>query len=232
MMRQIILKAVGLLILTISSVSCTNKKAGEKAGSNLVAQVKAVSNAVKTVEIGGQIWTQENLNVDCFRNGDKIKEISGDDHAGWEKAGKDGIPAWCYFGTDMVDSKVVYKKLYNWHAVNDPRGLAPKGWHIPSDSEWSELESFLNPDDIENAWLQMKSTKDWDYSQGTNESGFTAVPGGYRNSENHFDYAGSGASFWSSAEYDKKNAYGYHIEGGGLEQAKKESGFSVRCIKD
>jgi len=181
-----------------------------------------------SIKIGKQVWTKENLNVSTFKNGDKIIEINSHDE--WEKAGKDGIPAWCYFGTDMVDAKIVYKKLYNWHAVTDSRGLAPEGWHIPSENEWDDLVDFLGGNN-EYTWAKLKNTEGWKLSNGTNESGFSAIPGGYRSTKNHFDYAGWGASFWSSTEKDKVSAVGYHIEGG-KEVNEKERGFSVRCIKN
>ncbi|WP_226294342.1 fibrobacter succinogenes major paralogous domain-containing protein [Aquimarina algicola] len=185
---------------------------------------------IPEVSIGNQIWMSENLDVVKFRNGDKIRHIDENSHEQWEEAGKKGIPAWCYFGTDVVDSKVVYKKLYNWHAVNDPRGLAPEGWHIPNESEWEELENHLGGSN-ESTWNKLKSDKGWKFPKGTNESGFSALPGGIRSTETNFTGAGYDAVFWSSTEKNSYNAIGYHIEGGKRINLK-ESGFSVRCIKN
>ena len=93
--------------------------------------------------IGEQIWTTSNLNVSKFQNGDPIYEAKT--KAQWVKASEDKKPAWCYFQNNAQNG-VIYGKLYNWYAVNDPRGLAPKGWHIPTSNEWIELISFLQKD--------------------------------------------------------------------------------------
>ncbi len=105
----------------------------------------------KTVEIGNQTWMAENLNVSTFRNGDIIPEAKT---AGeWERAGSESKPAWCYYNNDPENGKK-YGKLYNGFAVNDPRGLAPEGWHIPSEEEWNNLEKKY-------AGNELKSEKDW-----------------------------------------------------------------------
>lgn len=109
----------------------------------------------KTVVIGSQTWMAENLNVSTFRNGDPIPEARTNEE--WEKAGKEGKPAWCYYDNDPKNGSK-YGKLYNWYAVNDPRGLAPKGWYIPSHDEWTTLENYLG----DHAGKKMKSTIGWD----------------------------------------------------------------------
>jgi uncharacterized protein (TIGR02145 family) len=108
----------------------------------------------KSVKIGNQTWMAENLNVSTFRNGDPIPEAKTNE--AWEKAGKDGRPAWCYYENDPKNA-AKYGKLYNWYAVNDSRGLAPIGWHIPTDTEWSTLDNQLGDD----AGKKMKSTSGW-----------------------------------------------------------------------
>jgi uncharacterized protein (TIGR02145 family) len=109
----------------------------------------------KSVKIGTQTWMTENLNVSTFRNGDPIPEAKTNEE--WEKAGKEGKPAWCYYKNDPKNG-AKYGKLYNWYAVNDPRGLAPVGWHIPTDAEWITLENQLGED----AGKKIKSTSGWD----------------------------------------------------------------------
>ena len=94
----------------------------------------------KTVVIGSQTWMAENLNIEKFRNGDSIPEIKNDKD--WEKAINEKKPAWCYYNNDPENGSK-YGKLYNWYAVNDKRGLAPEGWHIPSDDEWTGLTDYL-----------------------------------------------------------------------------------------
>jgi uncharacterized protein (TIGR02145 family) len=91
-----------------------------------------------TVTIGSQVWMTKNLNVEKFRNGDPIPEART--NLEWEEAGKEGQPAWCYYDNDPSNG-FKYGKLYNWYAINDTRGLAPEGWHIPNIEEWEELDS-------------------------------------------------------------------------------------------
>jgi uncharacterized protein (TIGR02145 family) len=94
----------------------------------------------QTVTIGTQVWTTKNLDVSTFRNGDVIPQASTDE--AWEAAGGNKQPAWCYYDNDSANG-TKYGKLYNWYAVNDPRGLAPEGYHIPTDEEWTVLIDYL-----------------------------------------------------------------------------------------
>jgi uncharacterized protein (TIGR02145 family) len=106
------------------------------------------------VNIGTQVWMTKNLDVSTFRNGDPIPQAKSDEE--WEKAGENNQPAWCYYKNDQAnDAK--YGKLYNWYAVIDSRGLAPVGFHIPSDAEWTNLVDFLGSD----AGTKMKSKSGW-----------------------------------------------------------------------
>lgn len=112
------------------------------------------TGSYKSVKIGTQTWTTENLNVSTFRNGDQIPEAKTKEE--WEKAGKEGRPAWCYYENDPKNG-AKYGKLYNWYAVNDSRGLAPAGWHIPTDEEWTTLENHLGEDESK----KIRSTSGW-----------------------------------------------------------------------
>jgi uncharacterized protein (TIGR02145 family) len=100
---------------------------------------------------GNQEWMTKNLDVDRFRNGDLIPHAESNEE--WKKAGDDEQPAWCYYDNDPENGKK-YGKLYNWYAVNDPRGLVPEGWHITSQKEWTSLVEFLGGFEI--AGLKMK----------------------------------------------------------------------------
>lgn len=122
--------------------------------SNATNQVTQ-TGSFKSVKIGTQIWMTENLNVSTFRNGEPIPEAKTDEE--WKAAGTQGKPAWCYYDNDSKNG-AKYGKLYNWYAVNDPRGLAPEGWHVPNDEEWETLENYLGDD----ASKKMKSTSGWD----------------------------------------------------------------------
>jgi uncharacterized protein (TIGR02145 family) len=192
--------------------------------------------ASKEVTIGKQVWMTQNLNVDKFRNGDPIPEAKTDEE--WSKAGENGEPAWCYYNNNP-DNGDRYGKLYNWYAVNDPRGLAPEGWKIPSDEEWSRLADFLGGESV--AGTKMKSTDFWaDYGgksgNGTNESGFSGLPGGNRYNDGTFDNFGELGYWWSYTEINSTNAwYRYLYYNNGYvyrTNVNKENGFSVRCLRD
>jgi uncharacterized protein (TIGR02145 family) len=115
------------------------------------------SGPYKTVTIGTQVWMKENLNVSTFRNGDSIPEAKTEKE--WIAAGYNEQPAWCYYNYDHVNG-TKYGKLYNWCAVNDARGVAPSGYHVPTDVEWTVLADFLGGESV--AGGKMKSTIGWD----------------------------------------------------------------------
>lgn len=186
----------------------------------------------QTVTIGKQVWMNKNLNVDKFRNGDPIPQVKTNKE--WEKAGDEGKPAWCYYDNDPANGDK-YGKLYNWYAVNDSRGLAPKGWHVPSDEEWTILTDYLGGE-VE-AGAKMKSKSGW-YKEGngTNSSGFSGLPGGNRNGYGTFDGIGNYGHWWSSTE-DGTRAVWYRCLGcdTGIFSGNvynKGIGFSVRCLRD
>ncbi len=180
----------------------------------------------ENIEIGGQIWTKRNLNVDCFRNGDLIQEARSNED--WQKAADEEKPAWCYYDNDPRNDEK-YGKLYNWYAVNDPRELAPEGWSIPTKEEWEILRDELGDYYIEKIidcaeWLDCP---DWiENSDVMNDSGFSGLPGGGRlangifyNDKREYRYIldpdsftsprfdrnelGKDASWWTSSECDK-----------------------------
>lgn len=112
------------------------------------------SDTFKSVTIGKQEWMSENLNVSTFRNGDPIPEAKTNEE--WKNAGENMQPAWCYYDNDPKNG-AKYGKLYNWFAVNDSRGLAPEGWHVPTYEDWETLKKNLG----ENLAKKMKSTNGW-----------------------------------------------------------------------
>ena len=186
----------------------------------------------QTITIGKQVWMTKNLNVDKFRNGDPIPEVKNKDE--WEKAGKNKQPAWCYYNND-VSNGVKYGKLYNWYAVNDPRGLAPKGWHIPNDTEWITLVTSLGGEFL--AGKKMKAKNGWlDKGSGTDESGFTGLPGGKRTSKGGFTQLGKWGFWWTSTQTAPEKAwFRYLIFSFDIIPRLiyvKDNGLSVRCIKD
>ena len=140
-------------------------------------------NVYQTVKIGDQWWMAENLKVIHYQNGDGITKLPN--NTVWSTYGEG---AYCNY--DNNDSNAdIYGSLYNWYAVNDSRNIAPDGWHVPTDEEWKELEMFLGMSQSEangTGWRgtdegsKLKATSGWSGFNGTNESGFSALPGGSR----------------------------------------------------
>ena len=186
----------------------------------------------ESVKIGKQEWSSKNLNVSTFRNGDAIPEVKSQE--AWVKAGQEGKPAWCYYDNDPKNGDK-YGKLYNWYAVTDPRGLAPSGWHVPGDAEWTELTDYLGGKEV--AGNKMKSKDGWkDNGNGSNESGFSALPGGNRDNNGTFDYIGNYGYWQSSTQVYTTNAWNRtlsYFNGNVLRlDYGKKDGFSVRCLRD
>lgn len=187
-------------------------------------------NVYESVTIGTQCWMKSNLNVSRYRNGDVIPQVT--DPAAWNQL---TTGAWCYYENNTANG-TVYGKIYNWYAVNDPRGLAPEGYHIPSDAEWTVLINFLGGENL--AGGKMKTTTGWNAPNtgATNNSNFTGLPGGYR--PNHGGYINIGAEgYWWSASSSIANeawcrSLTYDIEGVWRFDIDKVTGFSVRCIKN
>jgi len=154
---------------------------------------------ISSVKIGDQEWQMKNLDVDRFRNGDMIPQARTNEE--WNSAGKKGKPVWCYNSNDPENGRI-YGKLYNWHAVNDARGLAPKGWHIPSDNEWTTLTNYLGGLEVAGGKMKATGTAYWNSPNegATNESGFSVLPGGYRYFDGSFNFIRNNAFFWSAAE--------------------------------
>jgi hypothetical protein len=107
--------------------------------NNTTIQERQVQN-YKSVKIGTQTWMTENLNIDKFRNGEAIPQAKNKEE--WERAKINKLPIWAYYDYNPANAK--YGKLYNWYAVNDPRGFAPTGWHVPNNLEWQTLTDYLN----------------------------------------------------------------------------------------
>lgn len=204
----------------------------------MIESLKIGDKEYKTVKIGDQIWMAENLNVDTFRNGETIPEAKTDEE--WVNVGTEKKPAWSYNGIYGI-----YGKLYNWFAVGDPGGLAPAGWHVATDEDWQKLEVFLGmgrwiaEDDgsrgtvRQNIGNKLKAKNGW---CGTNKSGFSALPGGYRvYDRGSFAEMGESAYFWTSSGYGD-TAWCRYLWGNFFSVNRLDLhmryGFSVRCIKD
>lgn len=185
-------------------------------------------NIYHTVKIGNQVWTVESLKTTHYRNGDAIPNVT--DYVTWEELTTGG---YCDYGNNSVNADT-YGHLYNWYVVNDGREIAPEGWRVPSPTDFQILEGYLG----ENAAGKLKEpgTAHWttEFSNVTNETGFTALPGGLRIS--NFDDMGDFLYLWTNQETNPTNATYIKLFKGSPDIAsssfKKYYGYSVRLIKE
>ena len=202
-------------------------------------------NVYTTVTIGNQVWLGENMKTTHYNDGSAIPLVSNNND--W---GTLSTPAYCWYDNDEASHKATYGALYNWYVVETGK-LCPDGWHVPTDSEWKQLEMYLGMSQSdadkqgfyrgtdEGGKLKETGTIHWDSPNegATNESGFTALPGGNRTYNGVvFESLGSGAHFWCATEYDGNLAwrrYIFYADGDIWRDIQyKRYGFSVRCIKD
>jgi uncharacterized protein (TIGR02145 family) len=202
-------------------------------GCSGVKSAKESAKKIETVTIGSQVWMKKNLDVDHYRNGDPIPQVT--DPAQWENL-KTG--AWSYYNNDPAMG-ATYGKFYNWYAVNDPRGLAPAGWHVASDAEWETLALYIGGKETAGDKLRETGTTHWQNpnSGATDKVGFSGLPGGWRNSYGgYFDSIGSNGTWWTSTNDNDSYAWGwyllYNYKYVGRSHYVKPFGFSVRCVKD
>ena len=186
-------------------------------------------NEYHIVKIGNQIWSKENFSGTTFSNGDPILQAQSKDE--WEKAGLNQQPAWCFHEDAQINDSEL-GKLYNWFAVADSRGLAPKGFKIPSKDDWNILHEFLGKN--KTSGVKIIKGKNWDSKLiGDNKLGFSAIPAGYRTENNIFSSIGYTAAWWTSSSEKDNEAIGYAINQSELKTNSylRSQGFSVRVIK-
>jgi uncharacterized protein (TIGR02145 family) len=220
--------AAGLMIW------CTNcGKFGEWQGYNGYSWVN-LSGSPTSVKICDQVWMDKNLDVDRYRNGDPIPKVT--DNNAWFNL---TTGAYCYFNNDSATYAATYGKLYNWYAVNDPRGLAPAGWHIPSDEEWATIETCLGGASVAGGAMKDTGTMHWQSPNAgaTNSSNFTGLPGGYRNYDGLFNNVGLYGYWWSTTPYSVQGANNrqliyYEDDIITNNNESKKIGLSVRCLRD
>jgi uncharacterized protein (TIGR02145 family) len=193
------------------------------------------------VGIGNQCWFKENLRSDNYRNGNAIPGNLSNSQwtsttSGAQTVYGEGSSAVYSGSSDETANLATYGRLYNWYAVNDARGLCPTGFHVPTDGEWLVLEDYLGG--ALGAGVKMKSspsdTPPWN---GTNSSGFSALPGGYRNAYvGVFFYEGSSGNWWSSSASGADFAWGRYLSSDDVNVFRSNNyqryGFSVRCVRD
>jgi uncharacterized protein (TIGR02145 family) len=190
-------------------------------------------NVYRTVKIGNQWWMAENLRTTSLNDGQPISCVTDGDAWGMPSTIQ---PAYCWYYNDSASYKNTYGALYNWHAVNSKK-LCPINWHVPSDSEWTSLVKFLGGSNVAGGKLKEAGTLYWGrFNNATNETGFTALPGGrrYINFGAFLD-AGKYGFWWSSTEFDATDASNRFISSDiyiAESFGEKGIGYSVRCVKD
>ncbi|MBO8092636.1 MAG: fibrobacter succinogenes major paralogous domain-containing protein [Prosthecochloris sp.] len=193
-------------------------------------------NVYPTVSIDGKLWMGENLEVKHYRNGDPVRHAVTARE--WDEAARNGEGAWCYYSNNS-DNGMEFGILYNWYAVNDPRGLAPQGWHIPSDHEWNRMIDALGGKQSAGVFMKTSSSlterSDF-YVPGTYSDGFAARPGGYRRSDGRFYYVKSHSYFWTASKFLDGFAWFRHLTYMNDLVFRNDSsmgnGMSVRCVRD
>jgi uncharacterized protein (TIGR02145 family) len=209
----------------------------------IVGCVDIDGNVYNIVKIGNQWWMAENLKVIHYRNGDAIPHVT--DHFIWDEL---ITGAYCNHTND-INNVTTYGRLYNWYAVNDSRNIAPAGWHVPSNEEWKELEMFLGMTQLSADSLGYRGTDEggkmkeagyvhWIFPNtgATNSSGFTALPGGYRDDWDGWSVIGGSGLWWASTEYNFLTSFYLYLAYDDSRifrfHRQKYEGLSIRCVRD
>jgi uncharacterized protein (TIGR02145 family) len=189
-------------------------------------------NVYHTISIGAQVWMTENLKTTKYNDGTEIPFIVAAAEA-WHELNS---PGYCWYNDD-VTHKETTGALYNWHALNTGK-LCPKGWHIPTDKEWSTLAAFLGGETVAGGKMKAAGTAFWPYPNAgaTNSSGFTALYSSFRGKSGFIPSGNGTLLFWSSTAHDDADAWAWYLrfdnEAFGRNHGGKYHGFSVRCLKD
>jgi len=213
-------------------------------GINTITVQDIDGNTYHTVNIGTQVWMVENLNTKRYSNGDTI--INSNIQKNWSSLQTGGF---CNYNNDSTNYSK-YGKIYNWYAVNDSRKIAPKGWHVATDADWTKLTDYLKTK-LGSDSLLAKSLADsttWESSiiknavgnkiSINNASGLTALPGGYCDGNGAFYFVGNVSRWWSSTQHET-----YDVDAWSVSLSSDDSkisrnfyfknvGFYVRCVKD
>ena len=243
-LRQSVFLAYLVIFFQISCKKDIVQPQGFTCGTSTVSDVD--NNTYNTVQIGTQCWTQSNLKVSKYRNGDNIP--TGLNNSQWSSTTSG---AYAIYNNDPVNDGL-YGKLYNHYAVTDSRGLCPTGWHVLSDGEWNVLAKYLDPNadtvggglpgSTAGGTLKSKATQPtpggWNSPNtgATNSSGFTALPGGLRGNDGDFYDMTYYGYWWSSSVLSGSSAgtrnlssYNRYVTRNGY---IRTGGFSVRCCRD
>jgi uncharacterized protein (TIGR02145 family) len=185
-------------------------------------------NIYNTIQIGSQLWMAENLKVSRYTDGSAIP--TGLSNSEWNNASEG---AYCIYNNNSTNNET-YGKLYNFYAVVDGRNLCPSGWHVPSEVEWTTLENYLGGANVAGGKLK-SMTSLWYYNTGSNESGFSGLPGGLRDLYDEYNNMGNSGNWWASSTGPSNYAPGRNLQSDNTiyyPYYQKKMGISVRCIKN
>jgi uncharacterized protein (TIGR02145 family) len=218
------LMASGLVLLVLM----TCKKS--EINTDIITDIDG--NVYHTVVIGSQVWTVKNLKTTKLNDGTPIPQVgSGTD---WSTM---STPAYCWFNNNDSLYKITYGGLYNWYTVNTGK-LCPKGWRVPTDADWTQLTDLLKGESAAGGKLKETGTLHWNSpnTAATNETGFTALPGGLRLTKGKFEFLGLYSIWWSSTSNTSRNAWcrllNYENSLVYRFDDDKRTGLSVRCVRD
>lgn len=234
MKKIITLFSITFLILQSCSNSNNTDQPNENptfiAGPNLI---DTDGNIYHSITNCSQTIMQSNLKVSHYRNGDVIPQVSNNSQ--WDNL---TTGAWRYYNNDPTNG-ANYGKLYNWYAVTDSRGLAPVGWHIPSNTEWTNLINCLGGFGVAGGKMKSTGTSHWmaPNTGASNVSGFTGLPGGARYTLEPTDVnINKQGGWWSSSPFNVDNSFFMKINFYNSEAETticgNRAGFSIRCIKN
>jgi uncharacterized protein (TIGR02145 family) len=189
-------------------------------------------NIYPTIRIGTQVWMAKNLKTTKLKYGGTIPLVA--DITAWSNL---TTPGFCWYNNDEAANKETYGALYNWYTIGTTN-LCPMGWHVPTDAEWTTLATYLGGESVSGGKLKETGNAHWIYPNNgaTNESGFTALPGGLRRNDGTFDYIGSNSYWWSATEIDGTTAWYRRLDYSNSSLNRygsyMKNGFSVRCLRD
>lgn len=227
--RNLIYPLVIMGVLLILATGC-KKSNDNNPPSNTVTDIDG--NVYHYITIGTQVWLVENLKTTRYNDGTPIPLVT--DNTAWSNL---DTSAYSWYNNDIAN-KATYGALYNWFTVNTGK-LAPSGWHVPSDGEWTTLTDFLGGENIAGGKLKEAGTTHWRIPNAgaTNEFGFTALPAGHRDVNGSYNAMGDDGFWWSASEYGTTGKVwyrnmNYNYAGVLSVSNNKINGHSVRCIKD
>lgn len=221
---------LGLVLLSIVLTGCPPPVEDDPNQNTTVTDIEG--NIYKTVTIGTQVWMAENLKTTKYNDGTSIPLVT--DNNAWIKL---STPGFCWYNNDAVTNKSTFGALYNWYTVNTSK-LCPTGWHIPNDTEWGILTTYLGGEAVAGGKLKETGTIHWvsPNTGATNETGFTSLPSGYRDGIGEFVNIGTFCYFLCNTEINARDAWSRYIYFDITAVQRigtwKYCGFSARCLKD